>query len=261
MLLVCSGNRCAFPGCDQPLVNVRKDFIGEACHIAAASPGGPRFDSGMTDEARRSCANLVLMCHAHHVEVDLHPNEFTAASIHLFKAQHEKRTQRTPFQVADEVLRAAEAQLSGFWPGVRQRQEELLPEDVRPELDLDATVSDLSTKIEESFKRIDDMNDEVSAAMFALPDELIHFLESIGYDARKLRDVPYFENPLWHRRSGEILYGIPNALLAGRVALAVLEVRVLSNFLARTPGDAVMDAKFLEAKERLAKLAATPIVD
>lgn len=33
-LFAASGNRCAFPGCDRPLVT------GEICHIRARSPGG-----------------------------------------------------------------------------------------------------------------------------------------------------------------------------------------------------------------------------
>lgn len=67
---------CAFPDCsetllrwvdgiDTPVLNSR------IAHIAAASPNGPRYDEGMTDEDRRSFDNLVLLCLTHAEEIDL----------------------------------------------------------------------------------------------------------------------------------------------------------------------------------------------
>jgi len=34
-----SGNQCAFPGCTQPIINSKNKFIGQVCHIEAASEG------------------------------------------------------------------------------------------------------------------------------------------------------------------------------------------------------------------------------
>jgi hypothetical protein len=67
-LFVHSGNQCAFPRCDRILVNAKGQWVGELCHIRAALPGGERYDDAMTNEERRGRANLLLMCHEHHVE-------------------------------------------------------------------------------------------------------------------------------------------------------------------------------------------------
>lgn len=58
-LLARSGNRCAFPGCDHPIVDEDNDYVAQLCHIEAAAPGGERFNSRSTDEQRRSPSNLL----------------------------------------------------------------------------------------------------------------------------------------------------------------------------------------------------------
>lgn len=65
-----SGNRCAFPGCTRPIVSDGGSYVAELCHIEAAMPGGPRFSSQQSNEDRRGYANLMLLCHEHHVETD-----------------------------------------------------------------------------------------------------------------------------------------------------------------------------------------------
>ena len=57
-----SGNRCTFPGCDQPLQTEDGVWVGQIAHIEAAAPGGPRFREGMTDEERCAYENLLLLC-------------------------------------------------------------------------------------------------------------------------------------------------------------------------------------------------------
>lgn len=73
-----SGNQCAFPGCTQPLINAKNKYIGQLCHIEAASRGGERYNPDGNDEHRRRFENLVLLCYRHHVEtndVDEYPVE------------------------------------------------------------------------------------------------------------------------------------------------------------------------------------------
>ena len=50
-----AGYRCSYPGCGSGTVGPAEDpegtvNVGEACHICAASPGGPRYDASMTEE-------------------------------------------------------------------------------------------------------------------------------------------------------------------------------------------------------------------
>jgi hypothetical protein len=69
-LAIRSKNKCAFPDCDHPILNAEGVYIAELCHIEAAEPGGPRFNSLQSDEERRSYNNLLFLCHKHHKETD-----------------------------------------------------------------------------------------------------------------------------------------------------------------------------------------------
>ena len=87
-LYLLSGNMCAFPNCEQLLVDASGDFVGEVCHIEAAKPGGPRFNKNMLNEARRAAANLLLLCRNHHKKTD-NVAEFSVAELRKMKAAHE----------------------------------------------------------------------------------------------------------------------------------------------------------------------------
>jgi hypothetical protein len=39
-LFLKSGNLCAFPGCNQLMMGIEGDFIGQLCHIEAAAGSG-----------------------------------------------------------------------------------------------------------------------------------------------------------------------------------------------------------------------------
>ncbi len=80
--------RCSRPNCRVatvgPGVDPAKEVIlGEAAHLTAASPGGPRFDSTLTPEQRRSPENGIWLCRPHARLVDL---EHTHYSLDLLRA-------------------------------------------------------------------------------------------------------------------------------------------------------------------------------
>lgn len=61
------GCKCSNPDCGKatagPLYGSFAAFLnGQAAHISAAAPGGPRFDAAITDEARRSADNGIWLC-------------------------------------------------------------------------------------------------------------------------------------------------------------------------------------------------------
>lgn len=105
-LFVHSGNQCAFPDCVRRLVNEKGQWVGEVCHIEAALPGGERFNPKMTNEERRGGANLMLMCHDHHVETN-DETEFTVEMLRDFKARHEGAFSGVPSPLSDKALEAA----------------------------------------------------------------------------------------------------------------------------------------------------------
>jgi len=53
--------KCSNPSCRISTVSGRSN-LGEAAHICAASPGGPRYDSNMSSEERKSFDNGIWLC-------------------------------------------------------------------------------------------------------------------------------------------------------------------------------------------------------
>lgn len=88
-----SGNRCAFPGCDELLVAKATErdpaaVVGEFAHIVAASSDGPR-GSEKFDGDINGHENLILLCPTHHDVVDNQPNTYSSQDLRVWKAEHE----------------------------------------------------------------------------------------------------------------------------------------------------------------------------
>jgi hypothetical protein len=62
---------------------------GDAAHITAAAPGGPRYDPTLTSEQRRSAANGIWMCGTHARLIDRDVHRYTADDLRRMKAEHE----------------------------------------------------------------------------------------------------------------------------------------------------------------------------
>lgn len=100
MLLLRSGNQCAFPNCNHVIFNNQNILVAECCHIEAAMPGGERYNSTQTDEDRRSIDNLLFLCHQHHVETD-DVNAYTVEKLKDIKVKHEKQFRGATMSVDD----------------------------------------------------------------------------------------------------------------------------------------------------------------
>jgi hypothetical protein len=90
LLYAKSGNRCAFPNCNLPVSDGRT-LLGQAAHIKAEKPGGPRYDAKQTSEERRSFENLILLCPIHHKVVDDDPDAYTVEHLVKMKGRHEAK--------------------------------------------------------------------------------------------------------------------------------------------------------------------------
>ncbi len=65
--------------------------LGEAAHITAAAPGGPRYDETMSAIERRSIGNGVWMCRHHARLVDVDESNYSAATLRQWKEAAERR--------------------------------------------------------------------------------------------------------------------------------------------------------------------------
>jgi hypothetical protein len=101
-LFLKSGNLCSFPGCTKLMMNLDGVFIGQICHIEAAEEGGERFNPAMTNEQRRSAANLMLMCYEHH-QVTNDVAKYTVKILKGFKEDHERKFARADRAMLEQI--------------------------------------------------------------------------------------------------------------------------------------------------------------
>jgi hypothetical protein len=98
-LYALSGNRCAFPRCAAQII-AGVPTLGEVCHIRAASPGGPRYDSSQTAAQRHGYDNLILLCANHHTVIDADVEAYTVTRLLKMKADHEQNATALPEEEA-----------------------------------------------------------------------------------------------------------------------------------------------------------------
>lgn len=67
---------------------------GEAAHICAAAPGGPRYDPAMTPKERTSAENGIWLCAACSKIVDTLPDAFPADTLRYWKKNAERAAAR-----------------------------------------------------------------------------------------------------------------------------------------------------------------------
>src|SRR3954453_9044568 len=91
-LAAVSHGTCYFPGCSLPIVVFENGEPYVDCQIAHIYDAhvGNRYLADMTDDERRSFANLILLCKPHHELVDKrHPAEYPATVLAGWKASKE----------------------------------------------------------------------------------------------------------------------------------------------------------------------------
>ncbi len=85
-----AGYKCSMPGCGISTRGATADGeaaidLGEAAHITAASPGGPRYDPTLTTEQRRDYSNGIWLCGTHAKLVDSDESHFTVEELRSWK--------------------------------------------------------------------------------------------------------------------------------------------------------------------------------
>jgi hypothetical protein len=119
------GFRCSNPECRQLTAGPQEDptkavNIGVAAHITAASPDGPRFDSSLTQEQRRSPENGIWLCQNHGKLVDNDALKYSVILLREWKRIAERMTERelaNP-QPASDRTGAAVAKVERLMPAL-----------------------------------------------------------------------------------------------------------------------------------------------
>lgn len=90
VLFARSQNRCAFPGCQEEIVDSTTGVVyGEVCHIEGVEAGAIRHNPNLDRKTINSESNIVMLCHKHHKLIDAMPNKFNVAWLKRVKRQHE----------------------------------------------------------------------------------------------------------------------------------------------------------------------------
>ena len=91
---------CSFESCRRITFVAHSDpsravNLGEAAHIAAASPAGPRYDPSMSEVERKSASNGIWMCREHAREIDADPASFPVETLQRWKREREEQVARS----------------------------------------------------------------------------------------------------------------------------------------------------------------------
>ena len=114
-LFALSCNRCAYPGCEEPLtdpgwVQVKADIA----HIRGNRPGSARYNESMTDEERCAYEYLLLVCPNHHRLIDrLDPDAHPVERLHEIKQRAESTCRNHDWASPQELEQYATLILAG----------------------------------------------------------------------------------------------------------------------------------------------------
>jgi len=107
-----SGNRCAICRTEltQDASAITSSFtLGEQAHIVGDNSGSARFTSPLTAEQRDSYHNLILLCPAHHTEIDKNEADWPVEQLHQVKSEHELWVTETLSETIDHLRLAKQA--------------------------------------------------------------------------------------------------------------------------------------------------------
>jgi hypothetical protein len=99
LLLIKSGGRCQYRGCNnslyQDLLTKRNFNSAYFAHIVADSPGGPRGNIVRSPLLAQNLSNIMLLCDTHHRLIDkIEVNKHSETLLLEMKKEHEERIER-----------------------------------------------------------------------------------------------------------------------------------------------------------------------
>ncbi|HEX7729225.1 MAG TPA: hypothetical protein VF392_09330 [Terracidiphilus sp.] len=250
-----SGNRCAFPGCNEEMVTSSNVFVGQICHIEAASPGGARYNPFSTNEERHLFRNLMLMCYKHHHEID-NTALYDVGALQSMKHEHERSYSQNPYKVNEAFLYKIERQMDEYWAAISNANEHY---HVIPELAVHiATGTPASEQFMEVYKALERLSEFVTRLWnsdISLNEDIKSYLMSLGYDLTAYDAVPYYSNPFFNRNWEIHFLGVQNSRTDVYVGIKLAEVRFLEEFVKSHPTDTSAIEKLESVKCELKELA------
>lgn len=256
-LLVKSGNICAFPGCNQPIVDADHNFVAQVCHIEAAEVGGERYNYESNDDYRRSFNNLILLCYRHHVETN-DIIKFPTEKMKEIKLLHEKSFTAKPFKIDESHMYKLISEMEHFWQRVSDSQKTAQESHEYPvEISTQNSFFEILDKIKDEVKWIMETFDEIDKSFERLPTDLKSLFDNVGLDFDKVHSIPYyekkFESRMWETRN----IGFPNVKTNLNTFVSQIEIKFLEEYIKTNPNDLVQIARLEVAKKEFLDLVLT----
>jgi hypothetical protein len=225
-LLTRSGNKCAYPGCPNPIVNSKNIYEANLCHIESVSHKEQRYNPHLTKEQLNSYDNLMFMCTKHHVETN-DENIFTVDILKEMKYKHESHFIENPFQIDMSHVYLLKKEIEEFWNKVEyvNENEHVFP-DLKVSINTKADFLDLCDEIEKTINSI---------------ESLIEIIDKND------------QNKYW-----EIFnLGFPNHLNIIRIALEQITIKYLETYLVSNPHNMQLKAKLENLRKVFLEISKT----
>jgi hypothetical protein len=105
-----AGGKCSNPECGRDTLGPTKEahdksqLLGEAAHIKSASPKGPRYDAGQSEEERQGVENGIWLCERCASLVDKNKgDDFSPGSLRVWKFASERAALDRIYRLSDSV--------------------------------------------------------------------------------------------------------------------------------------------------------------
>lgn len=206
-----SGNKCAFPGCNEPIFEEDGILTGECCHIEAFSPGGARYNTITSAKEKNVENNLILLCARHHKIIDAAPEKFTVECLKEMKKQHELQFTKETRELNDKMLYALKKSMEYFWGSLEEIDKYDVTEH-KIQIDTNRDIEGLLYDIEDIICRIDQILSSLRESDSNIADDLNNFLEHLGIDCTQFSVPSSLRHKFCCRNWEEHNLSLPNLL-------------------------------------------------
>ena len=254
-----SGNQCAFPGCTQPIINSKNKFIGQVCHIEAASEGGERYNSKSNNEQRRSYSNLLILCYPHHIETN-DVEEYSTNNLIQMKKEHEQIFEKSDFKIDEAELVKLSHEMEEYWRDIQRLnkvEHVFMDSGLAMEVNGDRSFNDIMTSAYATVSGIQNLLELVHTSDKALKKDFETLLLKKDIAIELFENISYYEHPFENRNWEIHNLGTPNWLQRLNIDLAHIQVKYLEEYLKTNSNDLVAKSNFEKAKNLLKEFAET----
>ena len=215
-LLARSGNKCAYPGWERPIVNTTNIYEAQLCHIESVLHKKQRYNDKLSPEELNGYNNLMYMCLKHHLETN-DENVYTVEVMRKIKYEHESKYVENPYHIDMSHIFALKREAEEYWKNVENANNNEHP---LPELKIS-----INTRAE-----YNELNEEIITAINDI-EILIGYIDS--QDKVKYWDIYNL--------------AFPNHLNKIRIVIEHMMIKYLETFVANNPHD-------IESKDKLNNL-------